>query len=161
MYIFNTLQEVTRRAAAQASSTDFTNGAAMQKVREGAVFRTAPGTLMFADPVTDAHVRIDYLAITNDGAGLKTAPVHTLPTSPDDNYQICMTDPHDAGCIRMVRVRICQPGTGEACEAVPYRPMLTLVPFPLTLPPSTTIVVAETLGRPAGLPPALSAPLSE
>ena len=63
MYVCNILQEVTRRATALAVTSDFTDAAVMQRVREQAVFRSTPGMLMFADPVTDAHVKIDYLRI--------------------------------------------------------------------------------------------------
>src|SRR5438067_2296548 len=63
MYICNTLQEVTRRAAASASTTDFSDSTAMQHVRERAVFRNSPGGLAFADPVTDEYLKIDYMSI--------------------------------------------------------------------------------------------------
>lgn len=156
MYICNTLQEVTRRAAERAVNADFTDRAALQRIREAAVFRSSPGYLMFAQPVTDAHVKIDFLAITRDGAALALTPVQVLPDSPEHNQQICMLDANDARCIRMVRVRICLPGDGNTCDAVPYQPIVSLIPFPaaIHLPVSTTTSVAETLGKPAGLPPA-------
>jgi hypothetical protein len=153
MYICNTLQEVTRRAAQAASYTDFTDTGAMQRIHEDAVFRQSPGTLLFAEPVTDAHVRIDYLAITQNGATLGTAPVHPLPASPDENHETCMRERYSARCIRLVRVRICQPGEGNQCDPVPYRPLVSLIPLSFALPVSTTMTVAESLGRPAGLPP--------
>lgn len=154
MYICNTLQEVTRRAAALAAGTDFSDAQAMQRVRERAVFRTSPGFLMFAQPVTDANVNIDYLAITRDGAGLVTAaiPAGSLPADPAANQQACTSDPNGAGCIRLVRVRICLSG-GTECAPVPYQSILSLIPIPFQLPLSTTIVNAETLGRPAGVAP--------
>jgi hypothetical protein len=62
-----------------------------------------------------------------------------------------MSDPNDARCIRLVRVRVCQPGGGNQCNPVPYQSLVSLIPFPL--PISTTVSLAETLGRPAGLPP--------
>jgi hypothetical protein len=155
MYICNTLQEVTRRAAERAVNADFTDSAALQGIREAAVFRNSPGALMLAEPITDAHVRIDFLAITRDGAGLALTPVHILPDSPEQNQQICMLDANDARCIRVVRVRICLPGDDIKCEAVPFQPLASLIPIPIFhLPVSTTISVAETLGRSAGLPPA-------
>jgi hypothetical protein len=155
MYICNTLQEVTRRAAEQAVNADFTDGTTLQKIREAAVFRSSPGALMFAAPITDAHVKIDFLAITRDGSALALTPVHALPDSPEHNQQICMLDANDARCVRIVRVRICLPGDGDTCDAVPYQPLVSLIPIPILihLPVSTTTSVAETLGRPAGLPP--------
>jgi hypothetical protein len=155
MYICNTLQEVTRRAAEGATHVDFTDSVALQRIREAAIFRSSPGSLMFAEPITDAHVKIDFLAITRDGTSLALTPVHALPDSPEHNQQICMLDANDARCIRMVRVRICRPGDGDTCEAVPYQPLVSLIPLLIShLPVSTTTSVAETLGRPAGLPPA-------
>ena len=152
MYICNTLQEVTRRAAALATSTDFSDSAAMQRVRERAIFRTSPGFLMFADPISDANVKIDYLAITRSGADLATTPIPSgsLPASPARNLQVCMSDPYDAGCIRLVRVRICVSG-GTQCDPVPYQTLVSLIRIPFSLPLSTTITNAETLGRPAGV----------
>lgn len=153
MYICNTLQEVTRRTAELAANTDFSDGTALQRVRETGIFRDSPGFLIFAEPVTDAHVRIDYMAVTADGGEMAATPIPTgsLPATPLENYQVCMNDPNDARCIRLVRVRICQPGTD--CTPVPYEPIVSLIPFVFNLPFSTTVAPAETLGRPAGLPP--------
>ena len=152
MYICNALQEVTRRAAALATSTDFSDGAAMQRVRERAVFRTSPGYLMFGEPITDANVNIDYLAITRSGTSLVTTPIPSgsLPASPARNLQVCMSDPYDAGCIRLVRVRICAAG-GPQCNPVPYQTIVSLIRIPFSLPFATTITNAETLGWPAGV----------
>jgi len=155
MYICNTLQEVTRRAAALAVNTDFADANAMQRVREYSVLRNSPGFLAFADPVTDAHIRIDYLSITEEAGTLTMSPIATgaLPANPAQNRLVCMTDPNDAGCIRLVRVRVCLPDTGNNCDAVPYKTIVSLVKFPFPLPLSTTIANAETLGLAPGLPP--------
>jgi hypothetical protein len=155
MYICNTLQEVTRRAAALAANTDFSDPVAMQRVRERAIFRTSPGFLMFARPVTDANIKVDYLAVTPAAASLAMAPIPagSLPADPERNQEICTGNPNDAGCIRLVRVRICLPG-GAGCDPVPYQSIVSLIPIPFPLPKSTTIVTAETLGRPAGIAPA-------
>lgn len=155
MYIFNTLQEVTRRTAQLAANTDFTDGLALQRVRESGIFRNSAGLLALAEPVSDAHVRIDYMSISSAGGAMAAAPIATgsLPTSPMNNYELCMSDPNDARCIRLVRVRICQPGAGNACDPVPYKPIVSLIPFTFDLPFSTTVAPAETLGKPAGLPP--------
>lgn len=152
MYICNTLQEVTRRAAALATNTDFSDGPAMQRVRERALFRSSPGFLMFAEPVSDAHVNIDYMAIVQDGTNLVTRriPTGSLPDNPAHNQEICMNNPYDEGCIRLVRVRICR-SAGADCDPVPYQSIVSLVPIPFPLPVSTTIANAETLGRPAGV----------
>jgi Flp pilus assembly pilin Flp len=155
MYISNTLQEVTRRAAELATNTDFTRDNAIQNIREAAIFRTSPGLLAFAESVSDARIKIHYMSISRDGGALAVAPIPTgsLPSSPLNNQEICMSDPNDARCIRLVRVRVCQPGGGNQCDPVPYQLLVSLIPIPFPLPISTTVSLAETLGRPAGLPP--------
>lgn len=152
MYICNTLQEVTRRAAALAATADFSDAAAMQRVRERAIFRNSSGYLAFAQPVTDAQINIDYLAVTRVGTSLVTTPIPAaaLPANPARNQEICMANPNDAGCIRLVRVRVCL-AAGSQCVPVPYQTIVSLIRIPFPLPISTTIVTAETLGRPAGI----------
>jgi Flp pilus assembly protein TadG len=157
MYMFNTLQEVTRKAASVAASTDFSDVSAMNLVRQKSIFRDLPGALAAGAPVTDAHIRIDYMALARASNGTMTLtamPPGTLPSSPARNQVVCMADPNSANCIRFVRVRVCAPG-GDAnvCDPVEYVPMLPLISLSsLTLPPSTTIVKAETLGYQPGQP---------
>ena len=149
IYIFNTLQESTRRAAAAAAVTDYRDNGAMDKLRQHAVFRDNAGTLLFGQPVSDRHIAIDYLALvrSSDGA-LTLTPIGaaTLPTCPSRNRHICTADPNDPSCIRFVRARICEPGSGAACTPVAYQSLGGLVRLPMTLPRSTTIVTAESLG---------------
>jgi hypothetical protein len=154
MYICNTLQEVTRRAAALAATTDFSSASAMQRVREQAVFRGSPGFLAFAEPVTDQHVKIDYMSIQKAGTTLTMVPIPTgsLPSSPAVNYANCLKDSYGGDCIRLVRVRVCEPDASAACEPVPYQSLVSLVTLSFGLPESTTIVNAETLGLPEGTP---------
>lgn len=151
MYVCNILQEVTRRATALAATSDFSDAAVMQRVREQAVFRSTPGMLMFADPVTDAHVKIDYLRIP-----VSTNPVSmsgTLPSSPQQNLVNCTSNPSADNCIGLVRVRICLPGGASGvCEPVPYQPLTSLIPFTFPLPTATTIARIESLGMAPGMP---------
>jgi hypothetical protein len=127
----------------------------MQHVREQAVFRASPGGLMFAQPVTDDYVKIDYLSIHKDGSTLSMTPIPTgsLPGSPAVNYANCLKDPYGSDCIRLVRVRVCQPDGSDTCTPVPYQTLLSMIALTFGLPVSTTIVNAETLGLPEGLPP--------
>lgn len=76
MYVINTLQEVTRRAAALATNTDFSNAAAMQAVRQRAIFRDSPGFLLFAQPVNDTHIIIDYMWIQRSGGVMTMVAIH-------------------------------------------------------------------------------------
>jgi hypothetical protein len=110
MYIYNTLQEVTRRAATAAAMSDFSDLDKTAVIRQNAIFRNSPGQLIFGAPVTDLNVRIDYLALTRQSNGSTTmAPIATsaLPSCPGRNRQICMNDPNASNCIRFVRVRVC------------------------------------------------------
>lgn len=152
MYLCNTLQEVTRRATALAVNTDFSDAAAMQVVRERAVFRSSPGILALGDPITDQHVKIDYIHIPLNST-VPTPIAGALPADPRENRLNCARDLHAANCIRLVRVRICLPGdNGSACTPVPYKALVSLIPFSFPLPLSTTIATAETLGMPPGMP---------
>ena len=153
MFLWNTLPEVTRRAARAAAFTDFTNAPALAAVRNDAVLRTTPGTLVLGGDISDANVRIDYLSVSTAGV---MAPVATMPACPTRNAINCMTNPNGTNCIRLVRARLCQPDA-DACTSVPYTPLVGLVgrllsPGTLNFPSFSTVVAAETLGYTAGMP---------
>ena len=154
VYVWNMVHEITRRAARAAAVTDFSDAGALQAVRAHAVLRTTPGALPLGGGISDAYVRIDYLSQAAGGA-LAAVPVTVMPGCPQRNRINCLDDPHGASCIRFVRARLCVPGDGARCEAVPYRPVLPLlgVMFPsgaaaIRLPSGTTMAVAESLGYP-------------
>lgn len=138
-------------APCKSPNTDFSNAEAMQQVRERAIFRGSPGQLLLADPVSDRHIKIDFLPIPLNS----TTPVEfsgSLPANPEQNRENCMADPNGAQCIRLVRARICLPESND-CGAVPYKTLVSFVPMPFGLPMSTTVVTAETLGLPPRVPP--------
>ena len=152
LYMWNTLQEVTRRAARSAATTNFKDGAAMTQLRREAIFRSTSGELAFGAPITDQHIVIDYMALTNQNGGGTTQmpiPHSDMPGCPVRNRIICSADSGDTSCVRFVRVRICQPGSN--CTPVPYKTMLPLVDLPLNLPMATTIVRAQSLGYAPGM----------
>lgn len=147
MYIFNILQEVTRRAGIMAANASFDAGT-VNTIRSQALFSDKNGGLIFGAPITAAHIRIDYMSIARDGetGAVTPQPIATLPENPTQNYTNCMANPYSANCIRLVRVRICQPGGGD-CIAVPYQMQFPFIDLSkLTLPRSETIVPAQTLG---------------
>jgi Flp pilus assembly protein TadG len=155
MYLWNTLQEVTRRAASVAVNTDFTDVTANKSVREFAIFRNSPGKLIMGDPVTDAHIHIDYMSLERASDGkmtLQAISSGALPSSPARNVVACMDDGNSPNCIRFVRVRVCAPSSDfNGCDPVQYVPLFPLIPvLGATLPPSTTIARAETLGYEPG-----------
>jgi Flp pilus assembly protein TadG len=147
MYMFNILQEVTRRAAVIAANSGFDTDT-QEKICKQALFAGKNGKLFFGDPVTPAHLKIDYMSISRDpDTGAVTPQAATMPADPATNYLNCLTNPYAAGCIRLVRVRVCQPGGGDACTPVPYQMLFPLIKLTgLTLPRSETIVPAQSLG---------------
>lgn len=156
MYVINTLQEVTRRGASAAANVDFRNEAAKDAVRQRAIFRDSPGELILGKPITDAHLRIDYLAMVRDaGGGLTLTPIPSgaMPTCPSRNRLTCLADPNSPSCISFVRVRVCEPGNADDCQPVQYSPIVPLVNLPINLPRSTTIARVETLGYQTGMTP--------
>lgn len=146
VYFMNTVQEVTRAAAHAAAKTNFADSDAMNSVRQRAVFRSTSGFLLLAEPITDQHVRIDYMALVRVGTQQVLTQVPSLPASPMVNRANCIADPNDASCIRFVRVRICQPGAAGVCNPVPYAGLVPLIPIAFNAPTATTIVTASSLG---------------
>ncbi|MBQ5947021.1 TadE/TadG family type IV pilus assembly protein [Massilia sp. ST3] len=156
MYIVNTLQESTRRAAAAASFVSHRDTGALDRIRQKAVFRDSPGYLIFGAPVTDRNIRIDYLALpSNGGAAPLLTPIPTalLPTCPRENRRVCLLNPNAANCIRFVRVQVCENNEEIACNPVDYLSMVPFVALPVGLPKATTITMVESLGsQPEGTP---------
>jgi len=155
LYICITLQEVTRQAAARATNTDFTDGTALQRVRERAIFRDSPGGLLFAQPISDQHINIDYLRLHRccGTMSIERIPEASLPDSPEANHANCTRNPYGESCIRLVRVRVCQEGSGATCTPVPYQTLTSFLVLAFGLPRSETITQAETLGLASASPP--------
>jgi hypothetical protein len=153
LYMFNTLQAVTLRAASTAAHTDFSDPAALAALRQQALLRDGAGGLVLGAPVSAAYVRIDYLALTSNGAAMTPIAAAALPACPANNRLVCMKDPYDASCIRLVRARICDPADSGECRAVLYQPLFSFLSLPLTLPTASAIAAAETLGALPGAAP--------
>lgn len=142
MYVINTVQEVTRQAARDASMTDFTDAQALAAVRRRALFGYS--SLPLAPNLTTAQIRIDYLSMQGNGTVVEPAP---RPTSLQANARECTIDRYRSTCIRAVRVRICRTADGP-CDPLPFEPIVGLVPglSDIAIPISATIVKAESLG---------------
>ena len=147
-YLLNTLQEVTRRAAAAAANADFSD-TALEKVQADAVFRNSLGPLVLGEPVTAANVTIDYLSVSTTNWDLKH--VSARPACPALSQLNCMTNPHADNCIRFVRARVCKSMDDAGnCTPLTYQmvfPFLNL--SGVKIPPSETIVPAGSLGSTA------------
>ena len=141
LYIFNTLQVVTHRAAA------------MDGVRQRAIFRASAGTLTLGAPVTDHHIRIDYLALSGAGGTMSEIPAASLPSCPANNRVTCMQNPYGPSCIRLVRARLCDPADTGQCVRVAYQPLFSFIAIPLSLSSAPAVMTVETLGAPPGQAP--------
>jgi hypothetical protein len=152
-FLLNTLEEVTRRAAAAAANVDYTDTTAMQKVQADAVFRQSAGPLPLGDPVTADSVKIDYLSISK--ATWDLAHMSTLPACPADNRSNCMTDPDGDNCIRFVRARVCASmDDAGSCTPMSYQMVFPFLDLSgMKLPSAETIVPAGSLGATAGAIP--------
>lgn len=157
MYVWNTLQEVTRHAASDLVNLPPADpdSPSMVDVRRRAIFQTTGDNLPLAAPVGVNQVRIDYLSLTRDPvtASLQRVPTSPAPTCAAANRQTCMANPNDAACARFVRVRICAPGGAGTCNQVKLEPLVSLVDFGVLLPRSSTIATVESLGYFPGMPP--------
>jgi len=148
MFVYNTLQEVTRRAAASAVNVYPNDTSAIASLKQDAVFRDSPGELVLATPVSDKHIRLAYLAYD-----LSVIPELSWPSDAAKNRQICTGNPHAANCIRFVQAQICDPATSGTCQAVTSTLVFPLVDLRVPLHKATTIVPAGSLGYVAGTPP--------
>lgn len=152
-FLLNTLEEVTRRAAAAAANADFRDSAAIRKVQTHAVFRDSPGPLAMGDPVTSDNVKIDYLSVSK--ATWDLTNMSTLPTCPAANRSNCMNDPHGNNCIRFVRARVCASmDDNGSCSPMSYQMVFPFLDLSgMKLPSAETIVPAGSLGATAGAIP--------
>ncbi|UUZ70756.1 pilus assembly protein [Polaromonas sp. P1(28)-8] len=126
LYVYNTMQEVTRRGARAAvvrwiDQTD--------TIKSIALFG---GTSMPAGAeVTQADIKITYLT----KGGLEVDP---FPTDPGDNLSACGDATRAPSCIYSVSVSI---------EDVTYSPMVSLFSFlNIGLPTSVVTMHAESMG---------------
>jgi hypothetical protein len=149
-FLLNTLEEVTRRAAAAAANVDYRDAAEMRKVQADAVFRSSPGPLALGDPVTADNVKIDHLSVSKATWDLKH--METLPACPAGNRSNCMTDPHGDNCIRFVRARVCTSmDDAGSCLPLPYKMVFPFFDLSgIKLPAAETIVPAGSLGATIG-----------
>ena len=139
MYVFNTVQEVTRRAAREAVVSWVSLASSIQ---HDAIFRSGisgSATLPGASEISDASVSISYL-----NRNLDEIPAASLPASPDDNVEACLDK--QSNCIAFVQAELCRQGS-EGCLPIPYMPMVGLFSFfGVDIPQSRVIMPAESMG---------------
>lgn len=140
LYLWNTMTEVTRRAARSAAIAGF-DAASRDAIGRHAMFGAT--SLPMAGNITNANLEIDYLQ--GDGE----TPVAAMPLCATDNLINCTANPNGPSCIRFVRVRMCLDGAGS-CSQIPYTSITGLenfIPGSLSLPRFTTISPIGSLGR--------------
>lgn len=126
LYIYNTLQEVTRRAAREMTVRWITQESTVKTL---ALFGapTLPGGAM----INSSSINIEYLAADGNA-------VTSFPDDPSDNLSACGDAMRTASCIYSVRVSI---------NPVNYSPMLALFNFlNISLPASSVTMHAESMG---------------
>jgi hypothetical protein len=140
MFVWNTMFEVTTRAARSAAMVNFNDTATLDARRKDAMFTD---TLVLDSDIGYQDLKIDYLQ--SDGI----TPVSPMPPCPSMNVVNCIENPTGASCIRFVRVRLCKSGTN--CTAMPYSPLTNLPmldAFKINMPFFTAIAPVESLGMP-------------
>ena len=127
LYIHNTLQEVTRRAAREMTVRWIDDEDTARKL---ALFGAA--SLPGGAEITKASIKIEYL----NSAG---TAVTNLPADPGDNLSACGDAARVSDCIYSVRVSI--------APDVYYSPMISLIKLlPIELPESSVTMHAESMG---------------
>lgn len=148
LFVLNTLHEVTRRAATAAVSVYPRDTAAIARVKQQAIFRSTPGDLVLAPPITDQHIRLDYLR-----ADLSVIPEGSWPQDAAANRQICMLDPRAQTCIRFIQASVCDPSDANQCIAVESMMLLPLIDLRIPLHRAASIAPVESLGYVPGTHP--------
>lgn len=144
MYVWNTAQEVTRRAAREAVVRNFATQ--VDAVRREAVFQPgSSGTayLPAGVEISNVRVRITYLNASMNEADPQ-------PSDPADNLSACGDATRVNSCIRYVRAEICEVAD-DICGAVPYVPMVGLlaalgIDLAVRIPLAAVVMPAESLG---------------
>ena len=132
LYVYNTMQEVTRRGARAAVVRWVDQTAAITSI---ALFGGA--AIPAGAEVTTSNIKIEYL---NKAGNVVTTLLANPPdpADPGDNLSACGDITRTAECIYSVRVSI---------VGVSYSPMVSLFSFlNIALPPSVVTMHAESLG---------------
>jgi hypothetical protein len=128
LFVYNSLQEVTRRAAREAT-VRWTSDADLATIKQLALF--GGSALPGGAEVTTANITITYYNANNTVAS-------PSPSDAGDNLSACGDATRTGSCIDSVEVTI---------DNVTYSPIFSLFGFlNLTLPASTVRMHAESMG---------------
>ncbi|MES2129181.1 MAG: TadE/TadG family type IV pilus assembly protein [Pseudomonadota bacterium] len=130
MYLFNTVQEVTRRAGREAA-VRWTSSADQATAKTLALF--GGSSLPAGAEITSSSITIEYLDVS--GSVIASG---SMPTDAADNIAACADSLRTANCIYSVRASI---------SNVSYSPMISLFSFlNINLPSSAVTLHAESMG---------------
>jgi hypothetical protein len=150
MYVWNTTQEVTRRAAREAVVRDFTSQTAA--IKREAIFQGGTSGTVYLPAgveITNATVRIVYMTV--DAGGNRVAiTAGNMPLDPADNISACADALRvNISCIKFVQACI---AVDDTCvNSIPYHPMVLLLAnmgtdLAINIPASSVVMPAESLG---------------
>lgn len=148
MYVWNTVQEVTRKAAREAVVRNFAT--ARPAIQREAIFRagsTGAVTLPAGVEISNAEVKISYL-----NANRVEIDEALLPAQPEDNLSYCGDALELYRCIRYVRAEVCIVSETACTGEVQYRPLVGFllavgdIDFRIGIPVSPVEMPAEGLG---------------
>lgn len=144
LYLYDSVQEVTRRAAREAVVRVFTS-AEQGYIKRAAVLQdeTSAGTVSLpgAGEITNLVINIEYLNASFTAAS-------PMPSDSTDNLAACLDSARVGSCIRYVRVCVRQSaGRCDVPDPVLYVPMIGWFSFlGIDMPGSTVTMPAESLG---------------
>lgn len=136
LFIWNTVQEVTRRAAREAVVRDFSDSAEVAAIRRNAIFGGV--SLPAGAEISNTNIQIRYL-----NGSLTTAT--PFPYDPAGNISTCNDATRTSDCIKFVEACVATDGT--CTGSITYIPMAGLFPFlAISIPVSSVVMPAESLG---------------
>ena len=157
LYLWNTAQEITRRAARMVVVTDFNNNSQIAAIKRNAIFRLVTDTEDWlpatyhadvAKRISSSNVIIRYLNASG-------AVVTAMPADPGDNITACGDSGRTASCIKFVEVCLSSGSSCDANQRLSFVPMIGLFSHSgadnanfsgISIPLSTVRVPAESLG---------------
>ncbi|HEV8554591.1 MAG TPA: TadE family protein [Casimicrobiaceae bacterium] len=151
MYIWNTAQEVTRRAAREAAVRDF-SAVEIAAIQRDSIFQGGTSgtvSLPAGAEITNATVRLVYLTV-DAGGNMVAITAGNMPADPADNISACNDVARMfTSCIRFVEACIAVDNT--CASSIPYQPMVLLLAnlgtnLAINIPASSVVIPAESLG---------------
>jgi TadE-like protein len=151
IYVWNTVQEVTRHAAREAVVRDFTSAEIAAIQRESIFQGGSTGTVNLPAGVEIANTTVKIVYLTVDAGGNRVAiTAVNMPFDPADNISACGDALRmNISCIRFVQACIAVDDT--CANSIPYQPMVLLlanlgIDLAINIPASSVVMPAESLG---------------